>query len=118
MNLDMVSASVKSKSYLKINDRKCNGFRQTTLTMPILHSKISTTSSTECKSHLCFIQLFEQPFFVCIDFEKKAIIVTIRGTLSDMDALTDIVATPDVIPVDGNDGTWKAHKVFISYHEK
>ena len=32
-----------------------------------------------------------------------------------MDALTDLVATPQLIDVEGNDGTWKAHKVMRKY---
>nr|CAB3236194.1 sn1-specific diacylglycerol lipase alpha [Phallusia mammillata] len=55
--------------------------------------------------------LYKQPFFVAVDHKMKSIVVTIRGTLSDIDALTDIVATPMQIPE--CDSSWKAHKGIV-----
>lgn len=57
------------------------------------------------------MQVYKQPFFVTVDHNKKSIVVTVRGTLAEADALTDLVACPTDIPCEGNDGTWKAHKV-------
>ena len=34
-----------------------------------------------CFLHV-FLQLFQTPFFVCMDHHKRAVVVTIRGTLS------------------------------------
>nr|XP_026696611.1 sn1-specific diacylglycerol lipase alpha [Ciona intestinalis] len=58
--------------------------------------------------------VYQQPFFVAIDHNKRSVVLTIRGTLSELDALTDAVASPISIPVEGNDGTWKGHKGIVS----
>ena len=53
-----------------------------------------------------FVQVFQAPFGVCADRLKKTIVLTVRGTLSIKDALTDLsismdeLETPDRIPDD------------------
>ena len=63
-------------------------------------------------------QLNMKPFFVTVDHKKKCVIVTIRGSLSEADAITDIIAIPTDIP-GYHDINFKAHKVkfvILSFH--
>ena len=54
-----------------------------------------------------------KPFFVTVDHKRKEVLVTIRGTLSETDAITDIIAVPADIPGYQHEG-YKAHKVGLS----
>lgn len=59
-------------------------------------------------------KLFQTPFFVSVDHDKKAVVVTIRGTLSLQDILTDFSVEAEKIPLDdGNPNEWFGHKGMI-----
>ncbi|XP_060067139.1 diacylglycerol lipase-beta-like [Ylistrum balloti] len=54
-------------------------------------------------------KIYAIPFFVAIDRKEKSIVVSIRGTLSLRDALTDMSA--DSVCIDQGESTdWKCHK--------
>lgn len=55
----------------------------------------------------------KQPFFICVDHEKKSVVLTVRGTLAEADALTDLVACSEYLDTEENDGTWRAHKGMV-----
>ncbi|XP_072028584.1 diacylglycerol lipase-beta-like [Amphiura filiformis] len=48
-------------------------------------------------------RIYEIPFFVAIDDHTKSVVVSIRGTLSFKDALTDAVAEAERIEVEGQE---------------
>nr|XP_039254691.1 diacylglycerol lipase-alpha-like isoform X1 [Styela clava] len=55
----------------------------------------------------------KQPFFLSVDHEKRSVVVTVRGTLAEADALTDLVASSEYLDTEENDGTWRAHKGMV-----
>ena len=44
-------------------------------------------------------EVYKVPFIVCLDHEKKAVVVAFRGTLSFVDIVTDLTASTRPIPV-------------------
>ena len=65
---------------------------------------------------LSFIQLFltgETPFFVAVDYKKEKIVVSIRGTLSMKDVLTDLNAEGEVLPLEPRRDDWVGHKGMV-----
>ena len=56
----------------------------------------------------------ETPFFISVDYNKSAIVITIRGTLSMKDIITDLSAESELIPLQNINHTWKGHKVELA----
>ncbi|XP_035694884.1 diacylglycerol lipase-beta-like [Branchiostoma floridae] len=54
-------------------------------------------------------KVYEIPFFVALDHDRRSVVVAVRGTLSLRDALTDLSAESETIDVEGVEGTF-AHK--------
>ncbi|XP_032242701.1 diacylglycerol lipase-beta isoform X2 [Nematostella vectensis] len=54
-------------------------------------------------------KLYEIPFYVALDRDKKTVVVSIRGTLSMKDTLTDLTGHGEDIHIEGLDGGM-AHK--------
>ncbi|XP_009877331.1 PREDICTED: sn1-specific diacylglycerol lipase alpha-like, partial [Apaloderma vittatum] len=59
----------------------------------------------------CHDAVYETPFYVAVDHDKKKVVISIRGTLSPKDALTDLTGDAERLPVEGHHGTWLGHKV-------
>lgn len=59
------------------------------------------------------VDVGETPFFVAIDYTKQKIVVSIRGTLSMKDVLTDLNAEGDVLPLDPPRDDWLGHKGMV-----
>ncbi|EDO44911.1 predicted protein [Nematostella vectensis] len=55
-------------------------------------------------------KLYEIPFYVALDRDKKTVVVSIRGTLSMKDTLTDLTGHGEDIHIEGLDGGM-AHKI-------
>ncbi|KAM6897109.1 diacylglycerol lipase-beta [Xenentodon cancila] len=55
-------------------------------------------------------QIYEIPFYVALDHKREAILVAVRGTLSLKDALTDLSAECENLPIEGVSGACYAHK--------
>ncbi|KAM7371214.1 hypothetical protein PAMP_010703 [Pampus punctatissimus] len=55
-------------------------------------------------------QIYEIPFYVALDHKREAVLVAVRGTLSLKDALTDLSAECDNLPIEGVSGACYAHK--------
>lgn len=57
-------------------------------------------------------ELYVSPFFVAVDHDKKTVIVSIRGTLSLQNILTDFTVEPEKIPCSHGETIteWFAHK--------
>ncbi|XP_028812317.1 sn1-specific diacylglycerol lipase alpha isoform X2 [Denticeps clupeoides] len=61
----------------------------------------------------CHDAVYETPFFVAVDHEKKKVVISIRGTLSPKDALTDLTGDSERLPVEEQHGTWLGHKGMV-----
>uniref|UniRef100_A0A3Q3KD97 Diacylglycerol lipase-alpha n=1 Tax=Monopterus albus TaxID=43700 RepID=A0A3Q3KD97_MONAL len=61
----------------------------------------------------CHDAVYETPFFVAVDHAKKKVVISIRGTLSPKDALTDLTGDPERLPVEEQHGTWLGHKGMV-----
>ena len=59
----------------------------------------------------CHVDVGETPFFISVDMTKKVIVITIRGTLSMKDIITDLNAECELIPLQNINHEWKGHKV-------
>ncbi|KAL9878713.1 inactivation no afterpotential E isoform 2-T2 [Glossina fuscipes fuscipes] len=59
------------------------------------------------------VDVGETPFFVAIDYSQKKIVVSIRGTLSMKDILTDLNAESEVLPLDPPREDWLGHKGMV-----
>ncbi|NXC35454.1 DGLA lipase, partial [Campylorhamphus procurvoides] len=57
--------------------------------------------------------VYETPFYVAVDHDKKKVVISIRGTLSPKDALTDLTGDAERLPVEGHHGTWLGHKGMV-----
>uniref|UniRef100_A0A665WL50 Diacylglycerol lipase-alpha n=1 Tax=Echeneis naucrates TaxID=173247 RepID=A0A665WL50_ECHNA len=61
----------------------------------------------------CHDAVYETPFFVAVDHEKEKVVISIRGTLSPKDALTDLTGDSERLPVEEQHGTWLGHKGMV-----
>lgn len=59
------------------------------------------------------VDVGETPFFVAIDYTKQKIVVSIRGTLSMKDVLTDLNAEGEVLPLEPREEDWLGHKGMV-----
>ncbi|XP_062868592.1 diacylglycerol lipase-alpha [Trichomycterus rosablanca] len=57
--------------------------------------------------------VYETPFFVAVDHGKKKVVISIRGTLSPKDALTDLTGDSERLPVEEHHGVWLGHKGMV-----
>ncbi|XP_043934561.1 diacylglycerol lipase-beta [Protopterus annectens] len=62
-------------------------------------------------------KIYEIPFYVALDHKKEAVVVAVRGTLSLRDALTDLSAECEELPVEGVPGNCCAHKGMVQTSE-
>uniref|UniRef100_A0A3Q2ZNE4 Diacylglycerol lipase-alpha n=1 Tax=Kryptolebias marmoratus TaxID=37003 RepID=A0A3Q2ZNE4_KRYMA len=61
----------------------------------------------------CHDAVYETPFFVAVDHAKKKVVISIRGTLSPKDALTDLTGDSERLPVEEQQGNWLGHKGMV-----
>lgn len=59
------------------------------------------------------VDVGETPFFVGVDYSKEKIVISIRGTLSMKDVLTDLNAEGDVLPLEPREDDWLGHKGMV-----
>ncbi|KAH8409025.1 hypothetical protein KR009_005327 [Drosophila setifemur] len=59
------------------------------------------------------VDVGETPFFVAIDYTQRAIVISIRGTLSMKDILTDLNAEGEVLPLQPPRDDWLGHKGMV-----
>lgn len=59
------------------------------------------------------VDVGETPFFVAVDYAREKVVVSIRGTLSMQDVLTDLNAEGDVLPLDPPRDDWLGHKGMV-----
>ncbi|EDW48810.1 sn1-specific diacylglycerol lipase alpha isoform X3 [Drosophila sechellia] len=59
------------------------------------------------------VDVGETPFFVAIDYTHQAVVISIRGTLSMKDILTDLNAEGEVLPLQPPRDDWLGHKGMV-----
>lgn len=59
------------------------------------------------------VDVGETPFFVAIDYSQKKVVISIRGTLSMKDVLTDLNAESEVLPLTPPMDDWLGHKGMV-----
>ncbi|XP_044764014.1 diacylglycerol lipase-alpha isoform X2 [Coccinella septempunctata] len=55
----------------------------------------------------------ETPFFIALDYDRRKVVISIRGTLSMQDILTDLNAEGETIPLDPIKEDWLGHKGMV-----
>lgn len=59
------------------------------------------------------VDVGETPFFVALDYDRKKIVISVRGTLSMKDILTDLNAESETIPLHPPREEWTGHKGMV-----
>ncbi|KAJ9591943.1 hypothetical protein L9F63_001545, partial [Diploptera punctata] len=59
------------------------------------------------------VDVGETPFFVAIDYTRRKIVISIRGTLSMKDVITDLNAEGEPLPVNPPREDWLGHKGMV-----
>ncbi|XP_053204588.1 diacylglycerol lipase-alpha-like isoform X2 [Panonychus citri] len=75
--------------------------------------KICQTHNFEIIYATYHVEIAEPPFFVALDYDKRTIVVTIRGTLSLQDVITDLNAEGDLLPTNPVRDNWLGHKGMV-----
>lgn len=59
------------------------------------------------------VDVAETPFFVAIDYDHQSVVVSIRGTISMKDVITDLHAEAEPIPLQLTRDDWFGHKGMV-----
>ncbi|XP_063923643.1 diacylglycerol lipase-alpha-like isoform X2 [Zophobas morio] len=59
------------------------------------------------------VDVGETPFFVALDYDRKKVVISVRGTLSMKDILTDLNAEGETLPLDPPREDWLGHKGMV-----
>ncbi|XP_057331242.1 diacylglycerol lipase-alpha isoform X3 [Microplitis mediator] len=63
------------------------------------------------------VDIGETPFFVALDYTRQKVVISIRGTLSMKDVLTDLNAEAEVLPLTPPQEDWLGHKGMVQAAE-
>ncbi|KAK3595240.1 hypothetical protein CHS0354_021556 [Potamilus streckersoni] len=75
--------------------------------------KVSGLSDAELVYITYHVDIGETPFYVALDTKYKKIVVSVRGTLSLQDVLTDLKADAETIPTQPLREDWVGHKGMV-----
>lgn len=75
--------------------------------------KLSGLKNLELVYVTYHVDIGETPFFVAIDHEMRTVVISIRGTLSLQDVLTDLKADAEQLPVEPVREDWLGHKGMV-----
>ncbi|XP_034235301.1 sn1-specific diacylglycerol lipase alpha isoform X2 [Thrips palmi] len=59
------------------------------------------------------VDVGETPFFVSVDYGRQKVVISIRGTLSMKDVITDLNAESETLPLDPPREDWSGHKGMV-----
>ncbi|XP_044260165.1 diacylglycerol lipase-alpha isoform X2 [Tribolium madens] len=59
------------------------------------------------------VDVGQTPFFVALDYDRKKVVISIRGTLSMKDILTDLNAEGETLPLNPPREDWLGHKGMV-----
>ncbi|XP_039297973.1 diacylglycerol lipase-alpha [Nilaparvata lugens] len=77
-----------------------------------LHSMVSAGDvSIEYATY--HVDVGETPFFVAIDYKRRKVVLSIRGTLSMKDVITDLNAESETLPLTPPREDWLGHKGMV-----
>ncbi|XP_076163448.1 inactivation no afterpotential E isoform X1 [Ptiloglossa arizonensis] len=79
--------------------------------------KMVTVTEMEVIYATFHVDVGETPFFVALDYTRKKVVVSIRGTLSMKDVLTDLNAEGEVLPLSPPRDDWLGHKGMVQAAE-
>jgi len=57
------------------------------------------------------VDVGQTPFFVAVDYNRRKVVLSIRGTLSMKDVITDLNAEGEPLPLNPPKEDWLGHKV-------
>ncbi|XP_022649530.1 sn1-specific diacylglycerol lipase alpha-like isoform X3 [Varroa destructor] len=63
------------------------------------------------------VNVNETPFLIALDHERRTVVVSVRGTLSLQDIITDLNADGEPLPVDPPRAGWMGHKGMVKAAE-
>lgn len=75
--------------------------------------KLSEEGDIEIIYATYHVDIGETPFFVAVDYDKKKLVISIRGTLSMKDILTDLNAEGETLPLNPPKEDWLGHKGMV-----
>ncbi|XP_056633606.1 diacylglycerol lipase-alpha isoform X2 [Diorhabda sublineata] len=75
--------------------------------------KLSIVGDIEIIYATYHVDIGQTPFFVALDYGRKKIVISIRGTLSMKDILTDLNAEGETLPLNPPKEDWLGHKGMV-----
>lgn len=105
-NLSCCCCSRKSYSTEIVEDNCCSCNYAT------LH-KLTEIGNIEIIYATYHVDVGETPFFVALDYDRKKVVISIRGTLSMKDILTDLNAEGEPLPIEHPQEDWLGHKGMV-----
>ncbi|XP_038072401.1 diacylglycerol lipase-alpha-like isoform X2 [Patiria miniata] len=93
--------------YLDLSDDNCCGCNFRAL------KKLSGLEDADVVYATFHSAVWETPFFVALDHSRRKVIVSVRGTLSMQDWLTDLSADISEIPLENCPSDWFGHKGMV-----
>ncbi|CAG9829666.1 unnamed protein product [Diabrotica balteata] len=75
--------------------------------------KLSEIGDIEIIYATYHVDIGQTPFFVALDYDRKKVVISIRGTLSMKDILTDLNAEGETLPLDPPREDWLGHKGMV-----
>ncbi|XP_026474659.1 sn1-specific diacylglycerol lipase alpha-like [Ctenocephalides felis] len=103
----MPCASRDSKSNANIIKDNCCECNYAALKRMLTHGEIEVVYATY------HVDVGETPFFIAVDYTKRKIVISIRGTLSMKDIITDLNAEGEPLPLNPPKEDWLGHKGMV-----
>ncbi|XP_076687262.1 inactivation no afterpotential E isoform X1 [Andrena cerasifolii] len=79
--------------------------------------KLINVAEVEVTYATFHVDVSETPFYVALDYTRKKVVVSIRGTLSMEDVLTDLNGEAEVLPLSPPRDDWLGHKGMVQAAE-
>ncbi|XP_024082484.1 sn1-specific diacylglycerol lipase alpha isoform X2 [Cimex lectularius] len=95
------------RSNQNVNGDNCCGCNYAALRAMLSKGEVSIIYST------FHVDVAETAFFVAVDYNRSKIVVSIRGTLSIQDVLTDLNAESETLPLNPPREDWLGHKGMV-----
>ncbi|XP_064490017.1 diacylglycerol lipase-alpha-like isoform X2 [Ornithodoros turicata] len=101
----------KHRERALVLDDNCCGCNYAALRRMVKHPNTDVVYATY------HVDVGETPFFVAVDHEKRTVVVSVRGTLSLQDVLTDLNAEGEQLPTNPVHEDWIGHKGMVQAAE-
>uniref|UniRef100_A0A8C7F0T5 Diacylglycerol lipase-alpha n=1 Tax=Oncorhynchus kisutch TaxID=8019 RepID=A0A8C7F0T5_ONCKI len=107
---NIVCVSLRRRWALTVEEDNCCGCNVLAIRRHFLDRELKQVHVVYTSWHDA---VYETPFFVAVDHGKKKVVISIRGTLSPKDALTDLTGDSERLPVEEQHGNWLGHKGMV-----